>query len=124
MTYVALQANILISSSGTPLVADFGLSCLLTPSSTVDPTSSGLKGSIRWMSVELLHACDQGTVPLHTKESDVWAYGMLIYVCVGNLNLLFVFFQLLTGNTHEDDTFLTPAERYPCYECYNTGSNS
>ena len=36
------------------------------------------KGSIRWMAYELL-ASEEDEVK-HTKESDMWAYGMVIYV--------------------------------------------
>lgn len=50
-------------------------------SSTANTTTS-VKGSARWMAVELLDPTANETVDIgnHTKQSDVWAYGMVIYV--------------------------------------------
>jgi len=46
-------------------------------------TTTGVKGSLRWMAIELLTLNPDGepdTEPLrHTKATDVWAYGMLVY---------------------------------------------
>ena len=63
------------------MLSDFGVSRLLVNSMTVAGTSS-LKGVMRWMAPELIlpneeiqmkHAC-------HTKATDVWAFGMVVYV--------------------------------------------
>ena len=64
------------------MLCDFGVSRLLVNSRTVAGTST-LKGVMRWMAPELMepgeeegetrHSC-------HTKATDVWAFGMVIYV--------------------------------------------
>ncbi|KLO19000.1 kinase-like protein [Schizopora paradoxa] len=70
--------NILMSDSFSPLLADFGISRLMTSSSSTSSTT-GAKGSARWMAFELLSPRMNGASGKHTKESDVWAYGMVIY---------------------------------------------
>ncbi|KLO07652.1 kinase-like protein [Schizopora paradoxa] len=70
--------NILISSSGKPLLADFGLSVALSHSTTVS-TAHGSKGTTRWLAVELLNPDSSSTSPNHTEMSDIWAFGMVIY---------------------------------------------
>lgn len=71
----------LIAHDGRAVLSDFGVSRLLVNSKTVIGTTA-LKGVMRWMAPELIepdeevetrHAC-------HTKATDVWAFGMVIYV--------------------------------------------
>lgn len=64
-------ANVLVSNDIRPLVCDFGLSRAID---AVTATTLQGKGSLRWMSPELLA---EG----HGKSfaTDVWAFGMLIY---------------------------------------------
>ncbi|KAI5120415.1 hypothetical protein M0805_006916 [Coniferiporia weirii] len=74
--------NILISSSGEPRICDFGISRMLVESKSLsfgDSTTGDLKGTIRYMSIELLRATD---VEPHTysKASDIWAFGMTLLV--------------------------------------------
>lgn len=44
--------------------------------------TSSLKGSLQWMAVELVNpssfAPEEGKS--HTKKSDIWSYGMVVYV--------------------------------------------
>jgi len=68
--------NILISDCGEPLLADFGISRIITSSAA--SSMSDVKGSMRWMATELLLLCPDETIK-HTKQSDVWAYGMVLY---------------------------------------------
>ncbi|KAI5119139.1 hypothetical protein M0805_005218 [Coniferiporia weirii] len=73
--------NVLIGRSGQPLICDFGISRIVTPSQTVTVSSvysGSIRGSIRWMSIELF-GIDSSNNPVHTKASDVWAYGMTVY---------------------------------------------
>ena len=84
------QANILVSPAGIPLLADFGIAQMLCSSSSVEPTSSELKGSVRWMAIELFNVNDSEQSIRHTKETDVWAYGMVIYVRTCSVSLFLV----------------------------------
>ncbi|KAL5504047.1 hypothetical protein ACEPAH_8120 [Sanghuangporus vaninii] len=76
--------NILISKDYQPLICDFGISRILDSSQSafVSTTHDGhAKGSMRWMAVELLDPCDD-VEPKHSKETDVWAFGMTLYEMV------------------------------------------
>lgn len=73
-----MQANIFISNEGEPLLADFGISQLLIQTNTVANTAE-LKYSIRWTARELLDYERTDNVT-HTFGSDIWAYGMVVYV--------------------------------------------
>ncbi|KLO12884.1 kinase-like protein [Schizopora paradoxa] len=70
--------NVLLSRTLEPLLADFGVSHILTGSmSQMCGTSMmNLKGTSRWMAVELL-ATDSEMIP--DEKSDVWAFGMVLY---------------------------------------------
>ena len=64
------------------MLSDFGISCLLAGSVTLEGTANP-KGSARWTAVELIEPDPDdilGTRTFHTKSSDVWAYGMVLYV--------------------------------------------
>lgn len=68
----------LISASGAPLLTDFGLSHLITSTSTCEAATDASKGSSRWQAPELIIPRDDAdsSEGIHTKESDVWAFGM------------------------------------------------
>ena len=58
------------------------------------------KGSTRWMAKELLHI-EEGVPPkAHSKESDVWAYGMVLYVSTQYWLTFSVFIDRIIGNTY------------------------
>ena len=76
----------LVSADGQPLLSDFGISRLMVETKSFT-TTADLKGSFRWMAVELfglssLESDDlQSAAPqTSTYETDVWALGMTIYV--------------------------------------------
>ncbi|KAL5504532.1 hypothetical protein ACEPAH_7193 [Sanghuangporus vaninii] len=74
--------NVLVSQIGEPLICDFGISRLIAASHTmaghgVQAQSSTIRGSARWMSPELL--LPSGEHAVHSKESDIWAFGMTVY---------------------------------------------
>ena len=79
------QDNILISEFGEPMITDFGLSRMLSYSQTIMATTEhgSVKGTVRWMAFELFGLDDDHVE--HTKASDMWAYGMIIYVGIFNL---------------------------------------
>ncbi|KAI5121783.1 hypothetical protein M0805_009594 [Coniferiporia weirii] len=71
--------NVLIGRSGQPLICDFGISRMITSSQTLSSAHDGsVRGSTRWMSVELF-GIDSDVDPIHTKASDIWAFGMTVY---------------------------------------------
>ncbi|THH03007.1 hypothetical protein EW145_g6609 [Phellinidium pouzarii] len=70
-------ANVLISPSGVPLLIDFGISHLTLATSTLESATDARKGTFRWLSPELIFPKDgEQDADVHTKESDVWAFGM------------------------------------------------
>ena len=63
-------------------MADFGLS-RVSESSTLEYAASiddELRGSTRWFAMELVASGDGIENVQPTKQSDVWAFGMTIYV--------------------------------------------
>jgi serine/threonine protein kinase len=74
------QDNILVNSDGRPLLSDFGISRIVIESNTVTGTTS-LRGNVRYMAPELLGLqVAESKHQFHTKESDVWAFGMVVHV--------------------------------------------
>ena len=73
------QDNVLISHDRRPVLSDFGLSRLQINSVTIAGTTT-LKGNTRWMAPELIQAPNGSPNQMHTKATDVWAFGMVTYV--------------------------------------------
>lgn len=76
-----------MDDAGIPKLTDFGVSRAAIYSSPLNTTSYFRpKGTLPWMAYELLafFDCDQEISPLIefkcTKASDMWAFGMVIYV--------------------------------------------
>ena len=73
------QENILVNSDGHPMLADFGISRFVSVNG--EPAEASYEGSIRWMARELIRVLMSGSGrPVHTKESDIWAFGMVVFV--------------------------------------------
>lgn len=74
-----------MSEQNVPLLADFGVAGRIAGSiATTGKTSA--RGTTRWMAIELFtgvpgNSDDGDGLNIRTKESDVWAFGMTIYVC-------------------------------------------
>ncbi|KAG8951994.1 hypothetical protein FRC04_005327 [Tulasnella sp. 424] len=66
-------ANILVTDERTAVIADFGLSQLVDNADSGLTTTKALKGSLRYLSPELL---EDGA--RHTLRSDVWAFGCVM----------------------------------------------
>ncbi|EJD08224.1 kinase-like protein [Fomitiporia mediterranea MF3/22] len=78
--------NILISPEGRPLICDFGISRVISLSTSFSgypingqTTTGNVKGSARWMSPEILCSPTDQSPAKHTIESDIWAFGMVAY---------------------------------------------
>ncbi len=68
------QSNVLVNDNGKACLSDFGLGRLLEVSGF---TTKQVGGTCRWMAYELIY--DDGEEPArHTRETDVWAFGMTI----------------------------------------------
>ena len=78
---LSFKANILIDRNGHARLADFGLlTAISDPTNFTASSSAVTHGTTRWMSPELLHPdlFDlKDSRP--TKESDCYAFGMVIY---------------------------------------------
>lgn len=69
-------ANILISDSHDVYLCDFGFASMLAEEEgSLSRQSSSAKGTWRWMAPELFTVDDAR----HTKESDVWAFGCVVF---------------------------------------------
>ena len=70
------------------MLSDFGISRLLINSKTLVGSTS-LRGNMRWMAPELIMPVegDELEHSCHTKATDVWAFGMVVYVCSEKLHL-------------------------------------
>ncbi|KZV99892.1 kinase-like protein, partial [Exidia glandulosa HHB12029] len=66
-------ANVLISDHGVARLSDFGLSKIIAEHSQTFTQDSALKGTSRWMAPELL----MDASPRHTYATDIWACGCL-----------------------------------------------
>ncbi len=53
--YNIYQQNVLVSANKSPLLADFGLSLMLSQTQTTTGTTSSTKGTVRWMAKELFN---------------------------------------------------------------------
>ena len=68
-----------MSGDGHAMVADFGISRFVSVNG--EPAEASYEGSVRWMAYELIDDLMSGSGRLvHTKESDVWAFGMAVHV--------------------------------------------
>ena len=71
--------------------------------------TSNLKGSIRWLAIELIdqHEPEESqTQTFHTKQSDVWAFGMTVYVRDSLFLVRSAELNLKPGNNHREVAFL------------------
>lgn len=78
---MTVKANILISAQHTACLADFGLSTVLYNTDSLSRTTTGgTKGTIRWMSPELL-GLNEGndTEGRPARESDIYALSMVFW---------------------------------------------
>ncbi len=83
-----LQDNVLVSPKKQALLTDFGIS-QMTSLSTVY-SSDTVKGSGRWQAIEFFSFREEDDPPpLHTIATDVWAFGMTIYVITSSMDAIY-----------------------------------
>ena len=72
------QDNILISPTKKAVISDFGCAQMVADiSRSIGKVTTTTKGSLAFWSPELLVGQDAAR---QSKESDVWAFGMTVYV--------------------------------------------
>lgn len=78
LVLIEAQANILMNNDNRAVLADFGLAVLsAVPATTMATTGVGTP---RWMAPELLVPEEYGLAHSNpSKQSDVYAFGMVIY---------------------------------------------
>ena len=69
----------MISNSDPPeaIICDFGTSRIIEASLELGRPSLREKGTVRWLAYELILGIGSNE---HSKETDIWAFGMTIYV--------------------------------------------
>lgn len=72
------QDNVVISESGKAMICDFGSSRMIAPSRTLANITSTPKGTLQFWAPELVSSDE---VARHSKATDVWAFGMVVFVC-------------------------------------------
>lgn len=72
-----VQDNIVVSSQGRALITDFGCSLIEFASRTMAQITSGDKDTNLYWAPELLYLVP---VAKHSKETDVCAFGITVYV--------------------------------------------
>ncbi|KAL5480667.1 hypothetical protein ACEPAI_9607 [Sanghuangporus weigelae] len=69
--------NVLVSRDGHARLCDFGISRMVSTSSSMANLSTGPSGTIRYLPLEFFSG--SGEELMYTTKSDVWAFGMTIY---------------------------------------------
>ena len=71
-----------MTKNGIPLICDFGISRMTsyTQSFMNTTTDASFKGSLYWAAPEFFKEGVTGVQ--HSMETDVWAFGMTVYVRV------------------------------------------
>ena len=67
-----------MSSDGHAKLCDFGVSRMVSASSSMANLSTGPTGTIRYLAYEFLSGSSEEM--MYTTKSDVWAFGMTVYV--------------------------------------------
>ena len=76
---IHLKDNVFISATGVPQISDFGMSRMIGASQRIRQTTTGsIRGSIPWMAMELFESGESKVT--YTRETDIWAFGMTVYV--------------------------------------------
>ena len=71
----------MINDDGSAMICDFGCARIEAASYSVAAPTSTLKGTCNYWAPELLsHNPDGDKPPNHSVKSDIWAFGMTVYV--------------------------------------------
>ena len=71
-----------MSNMGQPLICDFGLARIATESMSLSMNTTSPRGTPRFLAPEFFALKDSVQVSVHSKETDVWAFGATVYVSV------------------------------------------
>ncbi len=78
---MSTKKNVLVSPEKRALLTDFGVSRMETLSTGRTNRNGNVGGTIRWQAVEFFKIIDEGdSSQEYTLETDVWAFGMTVYV--------------------------------------------
>ena len=77
---VIFKDNVLIALDGRALICDFGSTQMETASGSLAGLTSTIKGTSIYLTPELIDFQTESVG--HSKETDIWACGMLLYVRV------------------------------------------
>ena len=94
------------------MLSDFGISRLLINSKTLVGSTS-LRGNMRWMAPELIMPVEGDELEHsgHTKATDVWAFGMVIYLRDNEVLKIMQFADIATGSVVREITIPFNPER-------------
>ncbi len=81
-SYDELKHNVLVTPDNRAVLTDFGGSRMDSLSSGYSSSGCRVSGTLRWQAVELFPppVDGDGPPPQHTFETDIWAFGMTVYV--------------------------------------------
>jgi serine/threonine protein kinase len=100
-----MQANVLVKTDLTCCLSDFGLASVAQTQGAISNSTAGVKGSMRWMSAELLNpsAFDREYCGM-TKPSDIYALActaLEVSICyIQHLLVRDDFVRFLLGTRH------------------------
>lgn len=78
MSIYYFKDNIVVSPEGRALICDFGSSRMILATRTLVNMTSGPKGTVNYLAPELVDFSNPHIK--HSKETDVWAFSMTLYV--------------------------------------------
>lgn len=73
-----LKDNILVTRLEEAVICDFGCSRIIDASRTLGNLTTSIKGTEQYLAFEIIALRNQ--YPKHSEKSDVWAFGMTVYV--------------------------------------------
>lgn len=101
----------MINPYGVAMLCDFGCARTQVATHSIAKPSEAIKGTCNYWAPELLRR-QNDVLSAHTMETDVWAFGMTIYVrlnlalSIKVLELMFVYRRFLPRMYHSNCTLI------------------